>query len=538
MQNRCASYFGVVVIIVWGVSVRLVSWFLFAGEHLSFAASESAVHLNYLTAIGNHLSSFLYYTHTKPPGSYMRDALSLYLFGADNLSLGNFVLTSLLDCFAAALLFSTLVFLRLPQLPALGVSALWSLVLLSWEYWRGGSHWDHFNIFFVALFAWALCRRLRERNAASDLLAGLSGGCLVLFYSAAPVLVPLLLLCTHGQPVLSRSSARSAVTVFMAPIVIIGVIVGKNGSQFGLWSTGSTAGQNMMQSIAVAGQNIPKIKAFLWSEPDESDVYGYGPALVGLREFVRRRDYPSWWVWCFDEALRRFPGESVNQFVAGLYGQCITRPDHHYDFAALAQYLVRSGEGELVQAVRQDERAARETPWLLAGAYSGHGSTTRFAVEYGKVSSRVWLDYFRSEPLSLVLQVVRSHVIFYFYGANFFGGDQYEPQLHPRPLLVRWVGYLFVPILLVGSVACYLFFAAFSLAKVLPRFATFFSQEDTCTVQVLAVFSLGVCVAALVMNSLSCCENARFFVSLSPLVLPVGVFFSWRILQRILPSGS
>lgn len=276
----------------------------------------------------------------------------------------------------------------------------------------------------------------------------------------------------------------------------------------------------MMQSAAVAGQNIPKLKSLIMGE---RDIYSFNHAILNLREFIGQGDYPDWWVWCFDEGVRRFSQDPTNQFVAGLYGLCITQPDTGYDFGDLISYLDQSGEEALVGVVSLDKLAARETPWLLAGVNSAHGATTRIAIEYGKVSSRVWSDYLKEKPLSAALQVVKAHVIFYLYGVNFLGGDQYEPQLRLRPKLVRWVGYLFSPILFIGSLVSYLLIAYRLIGWERLKWPRLDCDSSTCRAQILLVFAVGLCLTAFVMNSLSCCENARFFMSLSPLALPVGI---------------
>ena len=186
----------------------------------------------------------------------------------------------------------------------------------------------------------------------------------------------------------------------------------------------------------------------------------------------------------------------------------------------------------MARLVESDRVATAQTPWLLVGAYSRDGSTTRFALEYGKVAARVWRDFLWTHPLAAVLQLARAHFIYYVYGATFFGGDHYEPQLMPRPSLVRWVGWMCAPLLLLGGLACY---AVVLLAGLPLRFGA--GRGHGAPGRLRLALAAGACGGALACNALSCCENARFFVSLTPLVLPVGIYAAWGLAQRRL-TGS
>ena len=109
------------------------------------------------------------------------------------------------------------------------------------------------KVFIFALLAWALCRSLERQRTRDDIVAGMAGGIAVLFYSAAPVVVPILLLFSSGYRVFSRAGARRFLVAMALPAAAMVAVVGKNGLQFDLWSTGSMGGQNMVKSVIIAG---------------------------------------------------------------------------------------------------------------------------------------------------------------------------------------------------------------------------------------------------------------------------------------------
>ena len=98
----------VTALAVWGLGVRACVWVSF-GQYRIDLGGRPAVEALYLEALGEHLVEFVLYTHTKPPGLYLRDALALMLFGPGALAIIGFVGTTGLNCLAAALMFPVLV---------------------------------------------------------------------------------------------------------------------------------------------------------------------------------------------------------------------------------------------------------------------------------------------------------------------------------------------------------------------------------------------------------------------------------------------
>ena len=64
--------------------------------------------------------------------------------------------------------------------------------------------------------------------------------------------------------------------------------------------------------------------------------------------------------------------------------------------ALLEDKVKQLNENRLLSIIQKDKIAVDEKPWLL---HSGvNESTTRFAIEYGKISSEVWIDFIVKKP--------------------------------------------------------------------------------------------------------------------------------------------
>ncbi len=469
----------IVALLTIGALARLVAWGTLGVD----IHTEVAMAPVYHTALGEHLAEFIVYTHTKPVGNYLRDFLSLSLFGPDNVNYGNLLFTSIADLLASTLVFGLLVRLQVGQLLASAISALWSIGLIAWEYWYGGGHYDHFNVFLFALLAWITYVRMQNNNRYIDLMAGGVGGLLILFHSAAPILVFLLLLTTLN----SKLVAKRLLASLILPICALAPSAGKNWIQFDLFSTSSTAGQNMIQFV-------------YWSMGDIRKV----------GEFAREEGLPEWWIWCFEEGVRRQPDQP---FVGGAYGLCFMDAEGHYDFAALERKLVHLSERELLAKVQLDKKASDRTPWLLTGAVSE--STSRFALEFGRQSRRVWLAFLVDRPLDFVFQLSRSVLRFFWDGSLFIATDLYA--FWPRPTWVRWVGVILAPIFILGNLVA-VAIVILTGYKFTKGARSFVDSRTHFIVTLCLVFTVGT----LAMCALHCCENSRMYMSFTPWSLVLG----------------
>lgn len=490
----------IILLVLLGILLRGTNFFLF-GNHYLQSGSDPL----YITAIKDHLLEYLLYFHTKPIGTIFRDALSLALFGSENIALGNLIFTSILDCFATAFVFLTLISLRIPALFAFLLSILWSVALIAWEYWRLSSHFDHLNVFLFSFFAWTLCWRYFQTNRLiTDLTAGFSGGLLILFHSVAPMLVPILLILTQQRPTFEGRCLRKLFVAFIIPFLLILFTSGKNFIQFGIPTTSTIAGSTAMQFVSL--YRLDKLTAF-----------------------VNQHDYPQWWRWCYTTGSNNY-SDDIGKCSGALYGQCFKSPNGQYSFSQLEEKLIALGENSLYQIVQQDRLVAQEAPWKLSGGVGE--SNTRFAIEYGKVSGRVWKDFLIERPHEFFLHFARANCVF-LLGVDFLGGNRYEPQHMPRHWLVRLAGHLVAPVLFIGIIGAWIIIALTGFAMLKPQLAAFLPGDHKNVQHILMVFSVGLCLTSIALNALICCENERMFVSLSPFAMLIGGYYLWWMWRYI-----
>ena len=201
--------------------------------------------------------------------------------------------------------------------------------------------------------------------------------------------------------------------------------------------------------------------------------------------------------------------------------------DLSYDFDLLEEKLKQLNENRLLSIIQKDKIAVDEKPWLL---YSGvNESNTRFAIEYGKISSRVWKDFIVQEPIKFLTRYIKS-IVFFVRGVTFLGENNYEPQFKIRSNVVRIAGYTIAPFLLAGIISA--FFLVFS--KVInyvrgeKKLVILLRNSDQ---SIMIITSIILIVYLLVINMLVCCENERMFVSISPIALIIGGYYSYYILS-------
>jgi hypothetical protein len=499
-----------------GILLRVISWLYFARHKISF---DGGVDPSLELAWDKHFIPYLIYFHTKPVGIPIRDYLLLRLLG--DVQPGNFLITSLADSIAPGLVCLILLHLGVARWFSVGMASIWSLGLLGWDYWRGGAHFDHLNVCFVAFFIWALYHRLFLPRLRSDVFAGIAGGLLACFNSFAQLVVPCALLLSRPGPVWSSGYLKSCGISLLPIALVLGFNIGKNWIEHGVPATSTVGGQNALQFVSTTPVGKNALQFFTFYD------------LTKINQVVEAGDYPLWWRWCYEEGVER-GGDDTSRLVNAVYGQCFTGPDGKVDFGPLESRLEELGEDRLVAIVRRDQMTADTRPWLWLGGYTG--SNSRFSIEYGRISGSVWGDYLIERPMEFLWSLYYAHHA-YLHGLGFLGSMRYEPQHRPRPVVARIAGYIVVSVMTVGVMAsygiCLGWLGYLSSARIRDRLSSI--DSDECRFIVLLSFLF--VVASTSTNMLTCCENDRMFVSWSPLVLVVGGYVgargaAWAALSR------
>lgn len=489
---RLSPYHYVCLLFVIGICFRIVYWFYYGMHSVTFPENDSS----YYFALSEHFIDYVYHAHTKPIGSHLRDFISLTYFG--NITLGNFILTSVSSVISSVMIYLLLKTLRLGNGTAFFSGLLFSLGIIGWEYWRTASHFDHLNVFLFTMMIWTMGLHLKKSTLITAAMLSVSGGLLVLFHSMAVILVPIICIASQRFSRRFRNLLLLTIVSLAIPLILISFTVGKNYYQFEILGTSSVMGQNMLQYASLG-------------------------KLEQLEGLIDAGSYPEWWEWCFRNGSSVINGRPLSD---AIYGKCIYKdrgiPIAGYDFTGLEKYLNEKKEMELLKTIEQDRSDVISKPWLFTGGI--WESSTRFSIEYGKISSLVWWDWIRQRPVEFFGRFVGSSVRF-GSGVLFLGTDIYEPQLMPRHIVARITGLAFAPVLAVGFISSlYL-----PVSVICKYFRTNSARNYVSPIYWRDYFLvLMVCNFWLIMimtNMLTCCENSRMFMNVIVLPYILGIVF-------------
>ncbi|MBF0632187.1 MAG: hypothetical protein HQL89_14510 [Magnetococcales bacterium] len=497
------------LVMTLGGFMRLIAWFGFGKDHLVLTAPTGVSWDRYVTSIQHHFWESLYFFHLKPPGIFIKDSIVISIFGTDGFVAGSLILISVAGCVAGGVFYRFLLRLGIAAVPGLVIALSWSAALIIWEYWRNGMFWDHWNILFMTLFLAALQSRYLTPSVRSSLLTGLAGGLLILVWPIMPAIVPVMILLTVRWD--KSGPLRNLVVSLMIPLVVLLPIMVKNFLQFNIFTTSSLGGAVIGQTMGIA--------------------FDYD--LDAIKNMAEHNNYPEWWIWCLDEGRTRV---GLEKSIMPLYARCVQAPEHDpqrlHDFDALEKKLDQLGETRLLAVVKEDKKREEHQPWLFHNLVE---LPSHIAIEFGKITSRLFGDTLREHPGTLVHALAHSSAVFLIKGPLWLTGHWYERQQRPLPVILVWLGWLFVPILYLGIVAAVFFFTGYlsSLLWSKPWHRFFPNREKE---YILFVGSVAFLLGTVAVNGLICCENDRMFMSFVPVVLPMAVLMAAKFTEPFFPG--
>jgi hypothetical protein len=409
----------------------------------------------------------------------------------------------LFDAAAVALDYLTCVTLGIRRVFAWLISLVFSLELVPFELWLAGGHQDHYTIFFVAFFAWAMVNRWNSAGFRYDFLTALAGGLLIAQSSVAMVTVPFIVLIPisiHLWPKDRSLLLKRMAIAASLPLIIAMGLSAKNLYNAGTFSTSSVGGQNMMQFVFT--QRSGDLDAILLEEPV--------------------LEYHVWWRWCSNRATERYGN------VAALYGACFRSGDLEptgYDFEPLYQELIREGRLDIARVVQFDIKTLEEKPWLFSGPVGE--SSTRFAAGYGRESTKVWINFALTRPGDFLRAGYHTHQVFLRHGKrhleNVFTPHYKRPSI-TAPLssgfsLLLFATGLLSYVVLIGVVLVYLLKGRLRRLDWIRQL----SQQANFPIG-LILLGIAYTLTAMLFSFFSCCENDRFFVQVIPYLIPLSAY--------------
>ncbi|MRG73622.1 hypothetical protein GH722_17805 [Alphaproteobacteria bacterium HT1-32] len=378
-------------IVILGLMARWLTAVWLGLEDSPFAVSLSAGTDHpelYRIALRDHFWSYLLYNHTEPPLAVIRDALIERWFGPSQVIVAKLTSAAVFDSVAAGLACLLARQLGAGRLIAISAAVLISCRYILMETATLGAGWDAMNPMLVALFAFALLAFTSRPTIIRSLFVGLTAAVVITSFNFGPLVVVPATLVAGLLIWLQTGVWRCSLPALVLPLFVIGLIVGKNVQQHGLWSMSSGVGQNIMQAYA-SGLKDPS--------GQERGAY----------LMAQRRGYPDWWLWCYNEARNR--GVHTNLNIPSWYGTCMYRRingELQPDYAGLSDYFRDHPDRHLQQILERDLANAANRPWLWAGPVSWRA--TEISIEYGKVSQFVMFDTLIERPLYFIRRAVRT----------------------------------------------------------------------------------------------------------------------------------
>ena len=500
----------VLTVFALGLLFRIIHWVFFGSNVISFIVDNNSL---YFFVLKNHFFDYIYYYHTKPIGIPIFHYLTLIVFGGDSINKWSFLTISVLDSFSPAFVLLCFLRLKLPPLFSLVIVSTWSLGLITWEHWRGSGHFDHFNVFLFSFYIWAFYRSYKSASMRKNLIFGIASGLLILFSSFGPLIVLLTLILFVPRSLVNNK--RLIIVRTLIPLAVFILAGGKNYFQFGIPTTSTISGQNMLQFVAAEMDHLDYL---------DGNLKKQNP----FEEFILQNEYPEWWLWCFNSGMKNGIQTATERFVNSISGLCIYDLDKRYNFDLLEEKLRQLNEKRLLAIIHKDKITVEKKPWLFYGGITE--SNTRFAIEYGKISSEVWKDFIVKKPIMFITRYLKSFVLF-MRGVIFLGDNKYyEPKL--RSNVVRIAGFAIAPFLLVGIMSAFILV----FARVIKYFlrnnelSLFLKYDDQ---NIMIISSIILIIYSLVINMITCCENERMFVSISPIALIIGGYYSYFIVNIV-----
>jgi hypothetical protein len=518
MKNKLLS--PILLLTTIGILLRVVVYLLLppAKEILEYQEGDKL----FFSALMDHFPEYLRFTSQIPPATFVINAALLTFLGvATTLHIRAFLLlVFLLDIIAINLLFRASKKMESNEGLSFVIMLLFSIVLIPFELWRMGMHYDHFTLFFTAFFAWSLVKLIREDGKWQNcLLVSVTGGLLVSQSAAnsiiAPVSVLLILFFVHiPKKQYGKFLLQSVLSVFL-PVLILFMISKKNQTTGNESLTSNKGGPAMMMVVQKA--------------------YHYDVAKV--RAAIQSSGAPEWYIWTYDHAT--IPIDPVTRKgydgwinLSQAFGICyvdtpsVSNAPWSFNFHPLLNHLREQQLGTMIKSVETDSAIAVTKPWLFAG-YSPELAPGWIGI-YGDVSKKIFLHTLLQNPFGMMKAFLAQHAVFALYGPlfpynttqtkrSFLAHAALRTLPDPLPLEI-----LFVPATLLFAVTAFITFLMVLLNIPWFLWRLFISNKSNSKQPLFNSFtllSIPVLGVALVFSCLVGGENDRYFMQAAPYIV-------------------
>jgi hypothetical protein len=303
------------ILILWGIVLRLVVYLLLPpAKNLEQYPEADRL---FFSALTGHFADFFAFTTQVPPATFLINSFVLSVAGVKTaLALRGFlILVSLMNMAAVIFLFKACKKAGANQRLSFFLLLLFSAVLIPFELWREGRHYDHHTVFFTALFAWSLVHFIKsDKRIPAMLFVSLAGALLVSQSAVNSAVVPfsiLIISCLLFIP--QKQYSRWIISVMVMLVLPVGLLLAiskKNKSVGEEALTSNKAGPAMMMVVQRA--------------------YQYDSNAV--RSLVIESGAPDWYVWTYGHATDQVDAKTGKNakgwiYLAQAFGICFFAAD-------------------------------------------------------------------------------------------------------------------------------------------------------------------------------------------------------------------
>ena len=528
-SNNKIFYNRLLILIAGSIVIRLIVWSLLppARELTQYADTEKL----FFSAMTANFKDYFYFTTQIPPASYLINAAVFFVFGIKTaIHIRAFLLlVAIMNIVSVGLLFKTMLKSGVNSVIAFCLLGLFSTVLIPYELWRQGMHYDHYTIFFTSLFVWSLAGLIKEEdNIPNQLWVAVAGGLLVSQSAVNSAVVPfsiiLILLFLFVPKKKYRKLFGCFIITVSLPLIALVLISKKNLSVGQVSLTSNKGGPAMMMVVQRA--------------------YNYD--VKEIRSLMKESGAPDWYLWTYDHATKPIDpktGKGYEHWInlAQAFGICFFSTDSskgkgtwQFNFDPLIYYLKKNGPANLISSVEADADDAVNRPYRFAG-YSPELSPRWIGI-YGDVSKKIFFKAILKNPVGMFRAFFMQQGIFCIYGPLFtYNTISTKPNLLARsglrtlPTPLPLAPFFTLVTLLFAMVAWLIYLLAIINFPIrLVQLLRSVKPNNTDSQKLFFLLSIPLITLAVVFSCLVGGENDRYFMQVTPyIVVLAGLATIW-----------
>jgi len=455
--------------------------FIFYGHETFYGNPEDI----YVKIVYDKFLSVLSYEHTKPLTRLIQDYIAISIFN-DNFKFGNLIILSFLNILVASIVFKLCCAVTSKIKLSIALATALSFSLVTWEYWRQASHFDHL---FVPIFTLCLHSTFLLQNKFKNIFYFFISH--ILLVSSHPFGIALAIVSVF---IASPKNLKLKLILNFAFVLSYALLSQNNFKNYSIPLLSTVGGQNQLQLV-------------WFKQLSAQDLFS----------LLEKNNFPGWYQECFRNAY------SIGGKTASIYGLCYANP--LIDSLQAREYiwglLAKSNDENLIRAARSDLELLNNEPFhLLVGVVE---SKLGVSVHYGRYSSKLARLIVKEHPFQAVKAIFRSHIYTLFHSTTFLTGMYYEPQLILLPAWHKTLSSILLPIFLTGFLFSYVFLLASIINSRRYPSASKISRTNKAANFIAIFCSVYIVFLVTAFSVSTCCENGRMTVGILPLALLLAV---------------